>query len=74
MQINLTEAQSAQLTQIAAVAGRDAHQMAHDAMNSYLEYEADYIAGVLEAEASIARGEFYTHEEVRTMFSRFLER
>ena len=73
MQIQLTPEQSSQFVQLAALAGRDAHEMAQAAMTSYLEYEARYVAGVLEAEAAIARGEFYTHEEVRAMFAHYLK-
>lgn len=73
MKIQLTPEQSAQFSQLAALAGRDAQEMAQAAMDSYLEYEARYVAGVLEAEEEIARGEFYTSEEVRAHISRFMK-
>ena len=72
MQIQLTPEQSSQFAQLAALAGRDAHEMAQAALGSYLDYETRYIAGVLEAEEEIARGEFYTSDQVRAHFARYL--
>lgn len=73
MQIQLTSEQSSQFSQLAAFEGRNVEELTNEALSRFLSAEARYIAGVLEAEAELDRGESHTPEQVREMLARFLK-
>jgi len=66
MEVHLTLEQQQQLTELAVQRGRDADTLSHEAISRYLAEEARFVEAVKLGEAALERGEYLTHEKVRT--------
>ena len=64
MKLQLNPEQEAQLSRIAAQAGRDVDEVGREAVGRYLAEEAHFRAAVLEGIAEADRGEFLTPSQV----------
>ncbi len=73
MEVQLTEEQEAQLSQIARRDGKsDAGQLLQDAAMRLLEEDSRFRAAVLEGKAYADRGEFIEEEEMDARFEAML--
>jgi predicted transcriptional regulator len=70
MSIHLRPDQETHLQEIAARSGRDPNQLAQEAVDDLIEYDAWYRQQVAEGFAQLDRGEFVTHEEVGARLAR----
>jgi predicted transcriptional regulator len=73
MQLDFTSDQIAKLSQIANHEGKNAEQLAKDAILRVLEDNARYLAAVQEGIDQADRGEFVEHETVRERINRILQ-
>jgi predicted transcriptional regulator len=64
MEVQLTPEEQAQLAQVARRTGRNAEEVAREAIHSFLQYEKTFIEAVEKGLASLDRGEHVSHEEV----------
>jgi predicted transcriptional regulator len=72
MKVQLNPEQEAQLSRIAAQAGRSVDELAREAVDRYLAEEAHFRAAVLEGVAAVDRGEFLTPSQVWERVERVL--
>jgi predicted transcriptional regulator len=72
MEIRLTAEQETRLAELAARQGRDADDLAREALTRYLEDESRFVEAVVRGLASLDRGEFVTHAEVGRRIERLL--
>jgi len=70
MSIHLRPDQETQLHEIAARSGRDPDQLAEEAIDDLIEYDAWYRAQVAEGLSQLDRGELVTHEDVGARLTR----
>ncbi|HEY8872788.1 MAG TPA: hypothetical protein VIM52_07150 [Stellaceae bacterium] len=73
MEIRLTAEQETRLAELAARQGRDADDLAREALTRYLEDDSRFVEAVVRGLASLDRGEFVTHSEVGRRIKRLLE-
>jgi len=73
MEVQLKPEQEAQLSRIAAQAGRDVDELAREAVDRYLAEEAHFAAGVQEGIDAADRGEFLTSSQVWDRVERVLK-
>lgn len=73
MEVQLKPEQEAQLSRIAAQAGRDVDQLAREAVDRYLAEEAHFAAAVQEGIDAADRGEFLTSSQVWDRVERVLK-
>jgi predicted transcriptional regulator len=73
MEIRLTAEQETRLAELAARQGRDANDLAREALTRYLEDDSRFVEAVVKGLASLDRGEFVTHAEVGRRIERLLE-
>jgi predicted transcriptional regulator len=73
MTVQLTAEQEAQLSRIAAQAGRDVDELAREAVDRYLAEEAHFRAAVQEGIDAADRGEFLTSSQVWDRVERVLK-
>ena len=73
MEVQLNPEQEAQLSRIAAQAGRDVDQLAREAVDRYLAEEAHFAAAVQEGIDAADRGEFLTSSQVWDRVERVLK-
>ncbi len=73
MEVQLTTEQEAQLSLIAAQAGRGVDELAREAVDRYLEEETRFRAGVQAGLDDAARGRFVPTEEVWAAVERVLK-
>jgi len=64
MQLTLTYEQEAQLSQIAAVEGKHADDLAREVFSRGLAAEAHFLAAVKAGQEAARRGDFISHAEV----------
>ncbi len=64
MEVTLSPEQEAQLERIAQRTGRNALELAQEAINHLLEYEGQFVQAVEKGLASLDRGESISHQEV----------
>jgi predicted transcriptional regulator len=64
MEVHLTPEQQHQLAELAAQRGRDADELAQEAISRYLAEEACFVEAVKLGEAALESGEYLTHEQV----------
>ena len=72
MEIRLTAEQEARLAELAVREGRDADDLAREALTRYLEDDSRFVEAVVRGLASLDRGEFVTHAEVGKRIERLL--
>lgn len=72
MEIRLTAEQEARLAELAERQGRDADDLAREALTRYLEDDSRFVEAVVRGLASLDRGEFITHAEVGRRIERLL--
>ena len=72
MEIRLTAEQETRLAELAARQGRDANDLAREALTRYLEDDSRFVEVVVKGLASLDRGEFVTHAEVGRRIERLL--
>ena len=65
--------EEAQLQRIARRTGRDTEALAKEAIGHLLEYEERFIEAVEKGLASLDRGEFVSHQEVKRRIESLLE-
>jgi predicted transcriptional regulator len=73
MEVQLNPEQEAQLSRIAAQAGRDVDELAREAVDSYLAEEAHFAAAVQEGIDAADRGELLTPSQVWDRVERVLK-
>jgi predicted transcriptional regulator len=73
MEVQLNPEQEAQLSRIAAQAGRDVDELAREAVDRYLAEETHFAAAVLEGIAEADRGEFVSSSDVWAAVERELK-
>jgi predicted transcriptional regulator len=73
MEIRLTAEQETRLAELAARQGREANDLAREALTRYLEDDSRFVEAVVRGLASLDRGEFVTHAEVGRRIERLLE-
>jgi predicted transcriptional regulator len=73
MVVQLSTEQEAQLSQIAAQAGRDVDDLAREAVDRFLAEEARFHAAVQAGQEAAARGEFVPASEVWANVERELQ-
>jgi predicted transcriptional regulator len=73
MEVQLNPEQEAQLSRMAAQAGRDVDELAREAVDRYIAEEAHFAAAVQEGIAEADRGEFLTSSEVWERVERVLK-
>ena len=73
MELSLSSEQAAQLTRFASLEGRAVEELAHEAVDRYLQEETKFHAAVQEGRDAVARGEFVPQEEVWKAVERELE-
>ena len=64
MTVHLTPAQEEQLQTLATERGRTPDELAQEAVDRFLAYQAHHQAAVEEARSAVARGEVLEHEDV----------
>ena len=72
MQVHLTPEQQARLVELAARDGRSPEQLVREALDRFLDADADFVEAVMKGLASLDRGEGLTHEEVGKRIDRLL--
>jgi predicted transcriptional regulator len=72
MQITLTPEQETRLAELAARDGRALDDIAREAIERYLVDDAKFASAVMKGLASLDRGEFVSHEDVRERIERLL--
>ena len=72
MKIRLTAEQETRLAELAARQGRDAVDLAREALTRYLEDDSRFVEAVVKGLASLDRGEFVTPAEVGRRIERLL--
>jgi predicted transcriptional regulator len=72
MEIQLTEQEQAQLRDVAQRTGRNTEDVVHEAINSFLQHEREFVEAVEKGLASLDRGEYITHEEVTSRIDKLL--
>jgi predicted transcriptional regulator len=73
MEVTLSPEQEAQLLRIASRTGRNADTLAQEAIGHLLEHEERFIDAVEKGLASLDRGEFMSHQEVKRRIEGLLE-
>jgi predicted transcriptional regulator len=73
MEIRLTAEQETRLAELAARQGREADDLAREALTRYLEDDSRFVEAVVRGLASLDRGEFVTHAEVGRRIERLRE-
>jgi predicted transcriptional regulator len=73
MEVQLNPEQEAELSRMAAQAGRGVDELAREAVNRYLAEEAHFRAAVQEGIAEADRGEFVSSSDVWAGVERELE-
>lgn len=73
MEVQLKPEQEAQLSRIAAQAGRNVDELAREAVDRYLAEEAHFAAAVQEGIDAADRGEFLTSSQVWDRVERVLK-
>lgn len=73
MEVQLNPEQEAQLSRMAAQAGRDVDELAREAVDRYLAEEAHFRAAVQEGIDAADRGEFLTSSQVWDRVERVLK-
>ena len=73
MEVTLSPEQEAQLQRIARRTGRNTQALAQEAIGHLLEHEERFIEAVEKGLASLDRGEFIRHQEVKGRIERLLE-
>lgn len=74
MEVHLTPEQEAQLDQLAGRAGKNAAEVLQEAVDRFLQEDAEFRSAVPEGFAAIDRGEFIDEEEMDGRIARMLER
>jgi predicted transcriptional regulator len=64
MEVQLTVEQETRLAEIAAKAGADPRQLAHDVLVGYLDEEMQFLAAVEKGIAAAERGDFIEEDEM----------
>ena len=72
MKIRLTAEQETRLAELAARQGREANDLAREALTRYLEDDSRFVEAVVKGLASLDRGEFVTPAEVGRRIERLL--
>jgi len=72
MEVQLSPEQNARLTELAGRTGKAPEQVILDAVDRLLEEETRFGDAVQKGFASLDRGEYVTHEEVRARIDRLL--
>jgi len=73
MQVHLTPEQQARLVELAARDGRSPEQLVREALDRFLDADADFVEAVMKGLTSLDRGEGLTHEEVGKRIDRLLQ-
>lgn len=73
MEVPLSPEQEAQLQRIAARTGRNTESLAQEAIGHLLEHEERFIEAVEQGLASLDRGEFISHQEVKRRVESLLQ-
>ena len=73
MQVHLTPEQQARLVELAARDGRSPEQLVREALDRFLDADADFVEAVMKGLASLDRGEGLTLEEVGKRIDRLLQ-
>ncbi len=73
MEVILSPEQEAQLLRIASRTGKNAEALAQEAIGHLLEHEERLIEGVEKGLASLDRGEFISHQEVKRRIESLLQ-
>jgi len=72
MQVHLTPEQEARLVELGARDGRSPEQLVREALDRFLDADADFVEAVMKGLASLDREEGLTHEEVGKRIDRLL--
>jgi predicted transcriptional regulator len=70
MQVQLTPEGETKLAELAARDGCSASDLVREAVRRYIEDDAKFVAAVMKGMASLDRGEFISHEEIRKRIDR----
>ncbi len=73
MEVALSPEQEAQLQRIASRTGRNAEALAQEAIGHLLEHEECFVEAVEQGLASLDRGEFISHQEVKRRIEGLLQ-
>ena len=73
MEVTLSPEQEAQLQRIARRTGRNSEALAQEAIGHLLEHEERFIEAVEKGLASLNRGDFISHQEVKRRIESLLE-
>ena len=73
MEVHFSPDLQAKLARRATEAGRDLDETVQEVVAQYFEEEDRFIEAVKRGEATLARGEFLTHEQVGERLKRFLQ-
>jgi predicted transcriptional regulator len=72
MEVHFTTEQQARLVEVAGRSGKDAEEIVREAVARMLEDDANFVKGVKLGIASLDRGEFVEHQEVKARVDRLL--
>ena len=73
MEVTLSPEPEARLQRVACRTGRSTEALAQEAIGHLLEHEERFIEAVEKGLASLDRGEFITHQEVKRRIESLLE-
>ena len=73
MQVHLTPEQEARLVELGARDGRSPEQLVREALDRFLDADADFVEAVMKGLASLDRGEGLTQEKVGKWIDRLFQ-